>query len=234
MTDTNTDEAAPTIDEETRQLLKRVVESFAWRQIASMNILGHCLKYVVDLETKLRVANELDLAIRLFNDVAALYEELGWEELDSAVRDRVEDMPYPTSRIEFGLAYYLTGLAERAAMDAYAGCSQPEFAAMAQSYVDASTGRPDPTRFLAFCEDPGNRPQAQAYLGRWLPIALFSLGRPNTETDRELAARGLRTRTSAELQADFMALVDPFLERCGLELPALEEAGVELDSRARA
>lgn len=216
------------LDVETKLLLKRVVESFAWRQLASMNILGHCLKYVVDLETKLRVANELDLAIRLFHEVATLYEELGWEEIETAVRDRLDDVPYPTSRVEFGLAYYLTGLAERAAMDAYVGCIEPQFAGMALSYVDASTGRPDPTRFLEFCEDPGNRPQAQEYVRRWLPIALFALGRPGTKVERELVDRGLRSRTSSELQQDFMDLVRPFLERCGLELPDLAALGVTL------
>jgi len=220
------------MDEETRQLLKRVVESFAWRQLASMNILGHCLKYVGDLETKLRVANELDLSIRLFHEVAELYEDLGWQEIESAVRDRVDEVPYPGSRVEFGVAYFLTGLAEREAMEAFSEGSSADFAPIAAAYVDASTGRPEPTRFLAFCADPGNRPQAQRYVDRWLPIALLSLGRPGTAAEHELAARGLRPRTSAELQARLMERVRPFLERCGLRMPDLGEADVVLDAGA--
>ena len=216
------------LDEETRHLLKRIVESFAWRQIATMNILGHCLKYVVDLETKLRVANELDLAIRLFHEVADLYTELGWVEIETAVRDRVDDLPLPSSRVEFGLAYYLTGLAEYAAMEAYTDCKVEEFAAIARAYVDASQGRPDPTRFLSFCEHGGNLPQAQAYVNRWLPIALFSLGRPGSELEQQLLEKGLRSRSSGELQADFLGRVRPFLDRCGLKSPPLEEMGVEL------
>ncbi|MFT5689210.1 MAG: hypothetical protein ACI8PQ_002054 [Planctomycetota bacterium] len=216
------------LDEETRLILKRVIESIAWRQIASMNMLGHCLKLVVDLQTKLRVANELDVGIRLFNEVAGLYDELGWEEIETVVRDRIEDLPYPASRVEFGLAYYLTGLAEMSAMQSYTDCSEEQFAAIACSYVDASTGRPDPTRFIEFCKDPGNRPQAQTYVNRWLPIALFSLGRPGSKGEQEITARGLRSKTSAELQSDFLAKVQPFLESCGVQLPDLEELGVEL------
>ena len=218
------------LDEESRLLLKRIVEGFAWRQIATMNILGHCLKFVTDLETKLRVANELDLSIRLFNEVAGLYEDLGWEEIETAVRDRVDDVPYPGSRIEFGLAYYLTGLAERVAMDAYVGCVVPAFAGIALSYVDASTGRPEPSRFLEFSQEEANRPQAQAYVNRWLGISLLALGRPGTDADRNAVAKGLVTRSSKELQEDFMQLVRPFLERTGMTVPPLGDAGIQLDA----
>ena len=50
--------------EEQKQLLRRIVESFAWRQLASINMLGHCLKYIPELDTKLTVAAELDLTTR--------------------------------------------------------------------------------------------------------------------------------------------------------------------------
>ena len=49
------------LDEEGRILLRRIVESLAWRQIAAINILGHGLKFVLDLDSKLRVATRVRL-----------------------------------------------------------------------------------------------------------------------------------------------------------------------------
>ena len=69
------------LDEESKQLLRRIVESLAWRQLASMNILGHCLKFIDELDVKNAVADELELALRLFRQVRALYSELGWRDL---------------------------------------------------------------------------------------------------------------------------------------------------------
>jgi len=57
------------LDEEKKQLLRMIVERLAWRQIASINMLGHCLKYIPELDTKLTVAAELDLALGLFRQV---------------------------------------------------------------------------------------------------------------------------------------------------------------------
>jgi len=215
-----------TANEEARTLLRRIVESLAWRQIATMNILGHCLKFISELDTKLRVAAELDLNLRLFREVHALYRELGWEDLEAAVRDRVDRLPYPCSRQEFGLAYHLIGLAENVAMQSYVESSNPKFAAIAMSYVDVASNRREPVRFVEFCDDPTNRPQAQQFVNRWLSLAMLSFGRPGTSADARAVGLGLRTERVAEMQERYLELVGAFLERCGLAIPDLSELGV--------
>lgn len=214
---------ANALDEEKKQLLRQIVERLAWRQLASINILGHCLKYVPELDTKLTVAAELDLALGLFRQVRALYRDLGWSDLESAVRDRLSDIPYPGSRLEFGLAYYVTGLAEQVAMEAYTESAYPEFAAIAKSYVEADMRRPEPTRFLEFTADPTNRPQAQQYLNRWLEISRRSFGRPGTTAGARAVELGLRSKTSANMDAEFQSKLEPFLKRSGLMWPELVE-----------
>jgi hypothetical protein len=213
-------------NEEARGLLRRIVESLAWRQIATINILGHCLKFINDLDTKLRVASELDLNLRLFRDVRALYSELGWENIEAAVRDRIDRLPYPSSRQEFGVAYHLIGLAESVAMQSYVQSSNPNFAAIALSYVDAAASRPEPTRFVEFCAEPTNRPQAQAFLNRWLTLALLSFGRPGSSADARALELRLRSSSVAEMQQQFLDELQPFLARCSLALPALADLGV--------
>jgi hypothetical protein len=214
------------MNEEARQLLRRIVESLAWHQLAAINMLGHCLKLVVEIDAKLRVATELDLALRLFREVRDLYAGLGWSDLESAVRERLDRIPYPTSRLEFGVAYYVTGLAEQVAMRAYADSSAREFAAIARSYVEASEARPEPSRFQEFCAEPANRVIAQQHLNRWVEIALTSFGRPGTSGDRRALQLGLRSQGSAALREEFLERLRPFRESCGLGLPELAALGV--------
>ena len=216
------------LEEEARQLLRRIVERLAWRQIFTIDVLGHCLKFVTELDRKLRVAAELDLELRLFHEVRSLYRELGWEDLESAVRHNQGRISYPGSRAEFGAAYMLTGLAERVAMEAYTGSRSKQFAAIALSYVEAARHRPEPTIFLEFAADPSNRPLAQQFLSRWAEIGLRSFGRPGTTGDDRALTLGLRTKSVAQMIREFLAGLEPFLLQSGLVLPDFAALGLEL------
>jgi hypothetical protein len=211
------------LDEEAKVLLRRIVERLAARQLASINILGHSLKYVTELDVKVAIAYELDLALRLFRQVHALYSELGWTDLESAVRDRVDGIPYPASRLEFGLFYYVVGLAEGVAMESYVDSVSAEFAAIARSHVEAAARRPEPVRFLEFAAEPTNRPQAQQFLNRWVGIARASFGRPGTSADARAVELGLRSRPSAAMAAEFERRLQPLLARASLCVPPPEE-----------
>ncbi len=207
------------MDEESKQLLRRVVESMARRQLASIDILGHCLKFVGEVDVKTTVAGEVDLSLRLFRQVHALYRELGWTDIESAVRDRLSEIPYPGSRLEFGVAYYVLGQLEQVAMQAYLDSSCPEFAAIARSYVEAAQRRPEPRRFREYCAEPTNRPQAQQFFDRWYRIALTSFARLGESVDRRIVELGLRSCSSDEMLARFRERLTPFVEGCGLAFP---------------
>ena len=215
------------MNEEARTILRRIVESQARREVVAINMLGHCLKYLTELDAKLRVAEDLDLSLRLFRELRAVYSDLGWKDLDSAVRERTNELPYPASRLEFGLAYHLCGLAREVAMESYVDCVAPGFAAVARSYVEAAASRPRPERFEEFCQDPSNRPAAQEHLNRWLAIAVAALGRPGTPGDERAVELGLRSRRVGTTIAVYLERVRPFAERCGLALPALADLGVD-------
>ena len=210
--------SAHTVEEQT-QLVRRIIENFAAGQVASINIVGHCLKYVGDIDVKLRMATELDLALRLFREIRDLHRGLGWEDLERVVSARESGIPYPGSRQEFGVAYYVLGAAEKVAMESYVESSYREFAGVARTYVDASRGRPAPQRFITFASDPTNRPQAQQFLNRWLEIAIAFFGRPGTTGDQRAVALGLRSRSCADMRGAFLVEIHAFLRDCGLEMP---------------
>jgi 1,2-phenylacetyl-CoA epoxidase catalytic subunit len=213
--------SSSSLDEEARVLLRRIVESLAWRQLAVINILGHGLKFVTELDKKMRVVGELDRALKLFQSVRALYGELGWTDIEAAVRERAEQVPYPESRLEFGVAYYVSGLAEEVAMQSFLESSYAPFAGIARRHVEAAQHRPEPTRFQEYCAEPANRPHAQELLDRWVVAARHSFGRSDSPNDARALELGLKTRRAAELDRRFSDELAPFLAQCGLRLPAL-------------
>ena len=220
---TRTQPTQPTqIDEESRAILRRIVESLAWRQLAVINILGHGLKFVTELDVKLRVVGELDRALELFQSLRALYAELGWTDLESAVRDRSQEVPYPESRLEFGVAYYISGLTEEVAMQGFVESSHAPFAAIAKKHVEAAAHRPEPTRFIEYCSEPSNRPHGQELLDRWVVAARRSFGRTDSPHDAQALKLGLTTKRGADLDRIFCERMAPVLVRCGLALPSLE------------
>ena len=212
----------PMLDEEARAILRRIVESLAWRQLAVINILGHGLKFVTELDVKQRVVEELDRALALFQSVRALYGELGWTDIESAVRDRAQDVPYPESRLEFGVAYYISGLAEEVAMQSFVESSYSPFAAIAKQHVEAAAQRPEPTRFLEYCSEPANRPHGQELLDRWVLAARRAFGRVDSPNDAQALKLRLKNKRAAELDRIFCERLQPFLASCGLRLTHIE------------
>lgn len=221
--------AMKSLGEESRTLLREIVENHAWRQLSSMNILGHCLKYVTKVDSKVLVAQELHNSLLLFQELRGIYGELGWTDVVAAVRDRLAEVPYPASRLEFGVCHYLVDQAQLTSMKSYVDCVVPEFAAVARSYVDAaSTLVPsgDPV-FVEYAGDASHRPHAQSMFDRWVGVALSSFGPASQYADRRPVELGLRAHTKGELVRTFLAAIDPWRQECGLDAPAVAAVGAE-------
>lgn len=216
------------LDEEPRTVLRRIIEAQAYRQLMAMNIRGHCLKYLTDLESKVRVAEELHFNLAILREVRALYAQYGWENLESAVRDRMERIPYPGSRLEFDVFRLVCGRALVIAMESYVDCSNKEFAAIARSWIEGRPSDLEDAEFAEFCAEASNRPHAQQMFNRWFVIAVRSFGRPGTAGDLRAVELGLRSRTSQEMLATFIDDMRGLTERDGLELPDASEFGLEL------
>jgi 1,2-phenylacetyl-CoA epoxidase catalytic subunit len=218
------------LDEENRGLLKRIVEGQAYRQLMLCNIRGHGLKFVPDLEHKIQMTEALDTSLRQFREVQRLYSQLGHADVISAVRGKMERVPFAESRMELAVCLFLCERVQHLALETYVDSSCKEFAAIARTRFEANRllESPDDPAFAEFCADETHRPHAQQLVNRWLGITLLALGRPGSSRDRRVAELGLRSRTMAEVARDFLGGLHPFLERCGLVRPDAVTLGVEL------
>jgi hypothetical protein len=91
------------LDEESKGLLRRIVEAQAYRQRMAANIRGHGMKFVIDLDAKLQLARDLEQSLLVMREVERLYARLGGGDLYDAIRGRMERIPYPGSKLELAV-----------------------------------------------------------------------------------------------------------------------------------
>lgn len=217
------------LDEESKGLLRRIVERTAYRQLMAANIRGHGLKYVMDVDEKRLVTRDLDASLAELGEIDALYARIGGSELTFAVRELMERIPYPYSRLEFGVCLALVDRTERLVAESYLESRSHEMATIARALraADRPGTRMLEAQLAEFCGEAGNRPTAQQFVNRWLAIAVVAFGRPGSAGDQRAVALGLRSRKVADMVKRFQDELKPFVESFGLTMPAPGSLGIE-------
>lgn len=218
------------LDEEAKSLLRRIVERQAYRQLMLEKIRGHGLKFVPEIDAQILLAQDIVHSLRLMQQIELLYAEIGGSELVLAVRDKMERIPYPGSRLELAICLALCDRAERVAAQSYVDGSSTEFAAIALSILamDRTSTRQGEELFKGFCAEPGNRPAAQQMFQRWFGITILAMGRPGTKGDLRAFQLGLRKQKCAESVRAYVEELKPLMTACHLSLPSAASLGVEL------
>jgi hypothetical protein len=224
------------LDEESQNLLRRIVERLAYRQLMAANIRGHGLKFVAEIEEKLPLVHDLDHSLRILHDVERLYASIGGSDLSLAVRSLMERIPYPTSRLELAVCLVLCDRTERVVAEGYVESASKSLAAIARSLLgmDRASTKQGEALFVDFCKEPGNRPAAQQMFNRWLSITLLALGRPGTTGDKRSVALKLRTKHVADSVREYIDGLKPLMESCHLQLPPQSTLGVDLPANVAA
>ncbi|MCY2959694.1 MAG: hypothetical protein NTY35_05970 [Planctomycetota bacterium] len=218
------------LDEEAKALLRRIVERTAYRQIMVANIRGHGLKYLLDVTEKTALVRDLEAGLDILRHVERLYGELDGDGLAMSVRDAMDRIPYPYSRLELAVCLSLVGRTERLVASTYLESRSAGMVAIAQRIHDLE--RPG-TRMLEmqladFCAETGNRATAQQFVNRWLAIALVGFGRPGTVGDQRSFALGLRSARVEQLVKLFLTEARPWCESFHLVLPDVASLGIDL------
>ncbi len=218
------------IDEESKGLLRRIVERQAYRQMMIEKIRGHGLKFVPEIDAQILLAQDIVHSLRVMQQIELLYSDIGGDDLVTAVRDKMERIPYPASRLELAICLALCDRAERVAAESYVDSSSTEFAAIALSILamDRTSTRAGEELFKGFCGEPGNHHAAQQMFQRWLGITVQALGRPGTQGDERAFALGLRKQKCGDSLRQYFEELKPLLASCHLTLPSAAAMGVEL------
>jgi hypothetical protein len=218
------------LGEEAKGLLRRILERTAYRQMMVANIRGHGLKYILDVAEKTLIVRDLESSLDVLRHVERLYGELDGTGLAMAVRDSMDRIPYPYSRLELAVCLSLVGRAENRVAATYFESKSTGMSSIARRIHDLE--RPG-TRMLEmqladFCAEPGNRATAQQFVNRWVAIALVAFGRPGTAGDQRSFALGLRNMSVAQLVAQFLGEARVWCESFHLALPDVKTLGIDL------
>ncbi len=221
---------APELDEESKGLLRRIVERQAYRQMMIEKIRGHGLKFVPEIDAQILLAQDIVHSLRVMQQIEFCYAEIGGDDLVTAVRDKMERIPYPASRLELAICLALCDRAERVAAESYVDSRSSEFAAIALSILamDRTSTRQGEELFKGFCAESGNRHAAQQMFQRWLSITIQAMGRPGTQGDERAFALGLRRQKCADSLRMYVEELKPLMASCHLVLPSAAAMGVEL------
>ena len=218
------------LDEESKGLLRRIVERTAYRQLMAVNIRGHGIKYLTEIEEKISLTGDIESALNGLAAIDLLYTKLGGTELIFAVRDLMERLPYPYSKLELGMCLALVDRTERLVLESYLESRSLEMASIARTLQDDL--RPGTRRLeeyaARFCAEPGNRPTAQQFLNRWIAIAIVAFGRPGSAGDKRAVELRLRTRPVEDMVRRFQSELKPFVVSLGLNMPAPSSLGIEI------
>jgi (2Fe-2S) ferredoxin/1,2-phenylacetyl-CoA epoxidase catalytic subunit len=226
----NRGEAMAQLDEEAKSLLRRIVERQAYRQLMVEQIRGHGLKFVPEVETQILLAQDIVHSLRIMMQIELLHAELGGADLVQSVRDKMERIPYPGSRLELAICLSLCDRAERVAAESYIDSSSEDFAAVALSILsmDRTSTRQGEELFQRFATETGNRPAAQQMFQRWLAMTIAALGRPGTPGDRRAVELRLRRQSCEESVRQYLRELRPFMDACHLVLPSEAQLGLLL------
>jgi 1,2-phenylacetyl-CoA epoxidase catalytic subunit len=218
------------LDEESKSLLRRIVERQAYRQMMIEKIRGHGLKFVPEIDAQILLAQDIVNSLKVMQQIELLYSQIGGSDLVLAVRDKMERIPYPASRLELSICLALCDRAEHVAAESYVDSSSEDFAAIALSILsmDRTSTRQGEELFKGFCAEPGNRAAAQQMFQRWMGITIQAMGRPGTPGDERAFALGLRKQRCADSVKQYLEELKPLLQSCQLALPSAASMGVEL------
>jgi hypothetical protein len=222
-------------DEETRGLLRKVLEGLAYRHLMLANIRGHGIKFVPDVEGKLEIVYALDAALREFRELERLHANAGFGDIVTAVRGKMERIPYPSTRLELAMCLFLCERVSWHALGAYTNSASRELAAIARTRLEepAPPDLPLDTAFVEFASEETNRPLAQQLFNRWLGVTLLSLGRPGSPGDARALALHLRDKPVAQIAREYLAGLAQFVRQCHLSMPDAATLGLELPAPAK-
>jgi 1,2-phenylacetyl-CoA epoxidase catalytic subunit len=213
-------------------MLSQLIESQAYRELMAAQLFGHAMKHVPGVKNKMMISEHLVEELEHFECTVFLYEGLGGD-VEEAIKPKLARVPYADSWEELGMVQFLYDQAGFWHLREYEKCSYVPYRKIVGKILEEEAGHEGfgEKTLREWCKDPANRPRAQALFDKWLPIALYSFGRPGTAGNKTAIELGLKSRDSGEVMQDFLNQLKPAMRACGLTFPPRERMDVELPDK---
>jgi 1,2-phenylacetyl-CoA epoxidase catalytic subunit len=214
---------------EYRAMLLQLIESQAYRELMAAQLFGHALKHVPGMQNKMMIAEHLVEELEHYECTVFLYEGLGGD-VEEAIRPKLSRVPYAETWEELAMVQFLYDQAGFWHLREYEKCSYVPYRKIIGKILEEEAGH-EGFGERKWCADAANRPQAQMLFEKWLPIALYSFGRPGGKGNQAAMEMGLKSRDSGAVMQDFLNQLKPAMRACGLKFPPRERIDVELPEK---
>jgi ring-1,2-phenylacetyl-CoA epoxidase subunit PaaA len=217
---------------EYRAMLSQLIESQAYRELMAAQLFGHAMKHVPGVKNKMMISEHLTEELEHYECTVFLYEGLGGD-VEEAIKPKLARVPYADSWEELGMVQFLYDQAGFWHLKEYEKCSYVPYRKIVGKILEEEAGHEGfgEKMLREWCVEPANRVRAQALFDKWLPIALYSFGRPGTPGNKTAIELGLKSRDSGEVMQDFVNQLKPAMRACGLKFAPRERMDVELPEK---
>jgi len=189
---------------------------------------------VPGVKNKMMISEHLVEELEHYECTVFLYEGLGGPvEVEEAIQHKLSRVPYAETWQELAMVQFLYDQAGFWHLKEYESCSYVPYRKIIAKILEEEAGHEGfgEKMLREWCQDKANRARAQFLFEKWLPIALYSFGRPGTAGNQTAIELGLKSRDSGEVMQDFLNQLKPAIRACGLTFPPRERMDVELPEK---
>lgn len=221
----------PKMPKEYQDLLVRVLRIQADCEIGGPHVyFDRWLLGASNADEQWKVAKTISEEIDHFRKMNGLLKELGFDATDRLFIQKSDryldafrrDMPTWAEWAAFGFLIDRVGQYQ---LEEFQECSYRPLARLLPPFnnqiIHEEKGHINygTVKVVELCKAPEGKEQAQQALNKWYIIALDMFGKSDSWRDDRYLEWGLKRRTNAEARAQYMAEVNPLIEKLGLALP---------------
>jgi len=222
------------MDERMFAVVKQMMESQAYRELAAAQMFGFGLQFVPSLRWLKFMTWHIREEMEHYETVVKMYERLIGESVEPIVQRRLGDRPIEFARswFELAMAQFLYDRGGFWQLQEYERCAFPAYREVIGKIIEEERGHQGLGEKIVveLCQSGRYDDIKQGLFERWLRLGLLSFGRPHSEGNRYAIEAGLKKRDSAEVMQDFVTDIKPAVRASGLTFPPAERLGMELPS----
>jgi ring-1,2-phenylacetyl-CoA epoxidase subunit PaaA len=219
------------MDDRYYQTVVQMMQSQAYRELASAQMFGFGLQFVPELRWLKFMTWHIREEMEHYEDVVKMYASFTGESVEPSVRARLSQKPidFAQSWYELAMAQFLYDRGGFWQLKEYEECSFLPYQKTIQKIIKEEKGHQalgerivvELTRSGQFDDNK------QPIFEKWLRQGLLSFGRPETDGSKYAIEVGLKKRDPGRVMQDFLDDIKPAVKACGLTLPEMSKVGIE-------
>jgi 1,2-phenylacetyl-CoA epoxidase catalytic subunit len=212
-------------------VVRQMMESQAYRELAAAQMFGYGLQYVPELKWLKFMTWHIREEMEHYEVVVKMYKEFTGESVEPSVNARLAQKPisFASSWFELAMAQFLYDRGGFWQLREYDECSFEPYRHTIGKILKEEAGHQalGERIVVEMCRSGRHEAEKQRDFEKWLRQGLLSFGRPHTEGGNYAISVGLKKRDASQVMQDFIDDIKPAVKACGLKFPVLSSIGIE-------